>query len=193
MGVKNSDSDFSLVKELTRRYPRIVGIDEVGRGALAGPIVVAAVEISTEIRGVKDSKLLTRSQRESLSVLLQDACSQLEYGMASNDEIDSLGISRALKLAYDRALKNITTDLILTDNVSLLKLPHMRSIKGDQIFYPTAAASIAAKVYRDNFMRQLHSEFPFYDWENNVGYGTRKHLDGIKKNGLCHWHRRSFG
>jgi ribonuclease HII len=190
---KSPESDFELVKELSRRYSHIVGVDEVGRGALAGPMVVTAIEINFYVEGVNDSKLLSRSARENLEPILKAKSLQLGFGEVSNREIDELGISKSLKLAYERALKGITADLILTDNVFLPDWPHFKSIKGDQIFYPTAAASILAKVYRDRLMRKLHQEFPMYNWKNNVGYGTKKHLDGIKKNGLCSWHRRSFG
>lgn len=193
MLVKNMSSDFRLYKELTEKYPRIVGVDEVGRGALAGPIVVAAVEISEEIKGVNDSKLLSRLSRATIANLLKNSCLQREYGIVTNIEIDELGVSAALNLAYSRALENITADIILTDNVRLPGLPHMKSVRGDQLFYPTAAASIVAKVYRDELMHNLHQEFPVYDWINNVGYGTKHHLDAIKKNGRCAWHRRSFG
>lgn len=174
-------------------FERIVGVDEVGRGALAGPIVVAAVEIDELIEGVTDSKLITRPRRATYDTNIRELAKQLSIGVATNEEIDSLGINEAQKLAYGRALEKISTDLVLTDFVHLDTHKYLTSVKGDQLFYPVSAASIVAKVYRDNLMYELHQQFPTYDWQNNVGYGTKKHLDAIKKNGLCSWHRRSFG
>ncbi|MCR4277391.1 MAG: ribonuclease HII, partial [Candidatus Berkelbacteria bacterium] len=141
-------------------YERIVGIDEVGRGALSGPVVVAAVEIYVPIVGINDSKLLSAKQRLSLSDQIAQGSQQLSFGQASNDEIDNLGLRAALELAYQRCLEQMTFDLVLTDNYYLSAHPHIKSIRGDQFFYPVAAASIVAKVYRDRLMRVYAEQFP---------------------------------
>ncbi|HUD20982.1 MAG TPA: ribonuclease HII [Candidatus Saccharimonadales bacterium] len=173
-------------------YSRIIGVDEVGRGALAGPMVVAAVEIDERIFGVDDSKLLTAVKRESLNTDIRRAARQLQIGQASNQEIDSLGVSAALRLAYNRALENIYADLVLTDFFNLESLPYITAAKGDQLFYPVAAASIVAKVYRDNLMKKLHQKFPDYGWADNAGYGTVRHRAKIKEIGPCEWHRLTW-
>lgn len=185
-------SDFRLLRDLLKKYPHIVGVDEVGRGALAGPIVVAAIEITQEIPDIFDSKKIPRQKREFLAIEIIKKASQVKFGQASNYEIDSLGVSQALKLAYQRALENISADLVLTDNFFLPDSPHLRSLKGDQIFYPTAAASIVAKVFRDQLMRIYHGFYPRYDWINNVGYGTSRHYEGLRKYGISDLHRQSF-
>lgn len=173
-------------------YQKIVGLDEVGRGALAGPMIVAAVELPVAIPGVTDSKLLSRQQREELATQITRSAVQQQFGVVSNIEIDQLGLTAALQLAYARALEKVGADLYLTDYVRLPDKRHMRAIKGDSLFYPVAAASVVAKVYRDNLMRQLHAEFEPYSWDQNVGYGTARHLDAIRKFGPTIYHRKSF-
>ena len=173
-------------------YRQIVGLDEVGRGAIAGPLTVGAVEINLEILGVNDSKLIAVSKREKLAEQIKAVAKQVNIGQASNEEIDALGVSKALMLAYDRALENIEADLLLTDFIYLPGRKHLRAIKGDSLFYPVAAASIVAKVYRDNLMKELANKFPDFGWETNVGYGTKSHLAAIKKYGVSPHHRKTF-
>lgn len=185
--------DFGLLEELRRQgFEKIIGVDEVGRGALAGPIVVAAVEIWRNFEEVNDSKLVKRLTRLSLAQSIKTAASQLRIGIVDNLEIDNLGIATALNLAYKRALKNLKIDLILTDNYRLPGFKHFQAPKGDKLFYPVAAASIVAKVYRDQIMRAYDKFFPEYGWQTNVGYGTVKHLETIKEHGPCALHRKSF-
>lgn len=173
-------------------YQKIVGLDEVGRGALAGPMIVAAVEITSHIGGVNDSKTIRRFGREQLAKIIHEQANQVSFGEVSNLEIDQLGVTAALQLAYARALKKIEADLLLTDFITLPGYKHIRAIRGDSLFYPVAAASIVAKVYRDNIMRQLHLDFEDYGWDQNVGYGTKKHLDAIQEYGRTPFHRQSF-
>jgi len=152
---------------------------------------VAAVELDVEIPGINDSKLLSANRRLQLSNLIAQHSRQIRFGWATNIEIDELGLAEALRIAYQRALKDITAELVLTDNYPV-NLPHISKIRGDQHFYSIAAASIVAKVLRDSLMRSYHQFFPNYDWFNNVGYGTRKHLDSINKSGINKLHRISF-
>ncbi|MEK7170980.1 MAG: ribonuclease HII [Patescibacteria group bacterium] len=184
-----------FVKDLqSLGYEKIIGVDEVGRGALAGPLVVAAVEIYRPIPGINDSKLLTASQRESLVYQIRRSALQIAFGSASNDEIDQLGLSAAQRLAYQRALADLDFDLLLTDHIHPWGVTRFISaIKGDSLFYPVAAASIVAKVYRDQLMSVYHQFHPQYNWLQNAGYGTDQHQKMTMKHGSTALHRRSFG
>lgn len=187
--------DPSLVENLKDIYQfgSIVGLDEVGRGALAGPIVVAAIEINVVLPNVCDSKKLSQNAREQLTPLLIANSAQLSLGHASNTEIDELGIGPAQELAYARALENITADLFLTDFVRLpSQYKTVRAVHGDSLFYPVAAASIVAKTYRDQLMRSYHRFFSDYNWQTNVGYGTKAHKKKIAEIGVSPLHRKSF-
>ena len=182
-----------FVKEVqSLGYEKIIGIDEVGRGALSGPIIVAAVEIYLPMIGVTDSKLLPAKQRGLLARQVIQASQQLSFGQASNIEIDSLGLSSALRLAYERCLERMAFDLVLTDNYSLPNIPHVKCVKGDQLFYPVSAASIIAKVFRDQLMAIYHQFHPQYSWDSNAGYGTLEHKRALDSVGPSPLHRQSF-
>ncbi|MBI4948267.1 ribonuclease HII [Candidatus Berkelbacteria bacterium] len=186
-------SDLGLVKDLqTLGYARIVGVDEVGRGAIAGPLVVCAVEINKYIEGVTDSKLLSKSIRSLLATKIHHNASQIRYGVVHAHEIDKLGISKSLELAYKRALAYANTDVILTDFVKLTSIKHISFVKGDLLNFSIACASIMAKVYRDNLMRIYGISEPNYQWHQNVGYGTNAHFQAIKTYGKSKLHRNSF-
>jgi len=187
------EPDLEITKTLqSRGYRRIVGLDEVGRGALAGPLLVAAVEIEDMISGVNDSKLLTPPQRQVLAEQIIRYAKQISFGYASNLEIDQLGMTAALGLAYQRALVNIVADFYLSDNFVLANRPHLRAVKGDRLFYQVAAASIIAKVTRDRHMLIYDRAFPHYGWGQNSGYGTALHRQAIKQYGASPLHRLSF-
>lgn len=174
-------------------YQTIIGVDEVGRGALAGPIIVVATQITTGISGVADSKQIPKKRRTLIARELKRYCSLIRFGHASNSEIDRFGVSQALKLAYARALNNLEADIVLTDHYDLpTRHRYIRATKGDSLFFPVAAASIIAKTYRDQLMTAYHHFFPDYDWAGNAGYGTEKHIDAIRKLGQSPLHRRSF-
>jgi ribonuclease HII len=175
-------------------YRKIVGVDEVGRGAMAGPLVVAAVCLSRPIIGIDDSKRLSLERRRKLCWQILGGSINVSIGLVSNLEIDQLGLAKAQYLAYKRAIKKIKFDLLLTDNyLAPTSTKQIQAIRGDQLFYPVAAASIVAKCYRDQLMKTYHNFWPEYDWKNNVGYGTKNHQQAIGKFGPTKLHRLTFG
>lgn len=175
----------------------IIGIDEVGRGAWAGPLVVGAVSLKSNIDGLNDSKLITAKQRVKLAKEIKQNTSYIGIGWASSSEVDDYGLSAALTLATHRALKEIDSgaEIIIDGNVNFLKdyYPNSKSlVKADKTIPSVSAASIVAKVARDEYMNNLSKEFPNYGFDKNVGYGTAGHKNSITINGLCHEHRLSF-
>lgn len=185
--------NFGIGSDLQRAgFKKIIGLDEVGRGALAGPIVVAAVEINEFLPPVRDSKLLARPERALVAEQIHRAANLIRFGSVSHAEIDELGLTEALALAYERALADIDADLFLTDFVSLPNRQFVRAIKGDQLFYPVAAASIVAKVYRDQLMNVYHHAHPHFGWQTNVGYATNAHVQALRHHGPSALHRQSF-
>lgn len=182
-------------------FKHIAGLDEVGRGALAGPIMAAAVIFShkkfRKITGVNDSKLLSASKREKLSVLIKENCLCCQVAKVSRRIIDKIGINRANELVFKKAIRKlkIKPDLILADgqvNLKNLKIPYQSIIKADQKIFSVAAASILAKVNRDKLMGKLGKKYPFYKLGQHKGYGTKEHYQSLKKHGPCPCHRRSF-
>lgn len=185
--------NFGLLLELKKLgYRKIVGIDEVGRGAIAGPLVVAAVELNIEIADITDSKLLSPLQREILAHLIHQQAAQISFGLASVAEINQIGLAGALKLAYQRAIEDVEADLFLTDYLQLPGYKFITQPQGDRYFYPTAAASIVAKVYRDQLMSVYGQIHPEYHWHQNAGYGTVGHFRAIKTLGPTPLHRLNF-
>lgn len=176
----------------------VAGIDEVGRGALAGPLVAACVILPTNSRmSLADSKLLTAEKRTLAAIKIRERAIGFGIGWVSNTEIDENGLSWCLQEAYLRALEDMgleVSQIILDGSVNYLKEFGMCQtlIKADQKVSCVAAASIIAKVARDEYMRQLCEKYPGYCYETNVGYGTRAHRNAIKLNGLTDLHRKSF-
>jgi ribonuclease HII len=183
-------------------YSLIAGVDEVGRGPLAGPVVAAAVILdptdSDRWLGVfKDSKKMTEAQRESAFVALTETEIPNAVGACSSEEIDSLGIYAATKLAMARAIEGLDPqpDLLLVDamNLDAIALPQRSLIKGDAVSLSIAAASVVAKVTRDRLMADVfNSQFPEYGFAAHKGYGTASHLEALRQNGPCEIHRTSF-
>jgi ribonuclease HII len=176
---------------------RIAGVDEAGRGPLAGPVVAAAVVLppGVGVRGVDDSKKLTAEQRERLADEIWGRAVSVGIGAASRREIDRLNILRASHLAMRRALARLscTPEHILIDGLPVAGLgEHSAVVDGDAQVHCIACASIIAKVTRDRIMRRLAARYPGYHWETNVGYGTPEHREALERAGPTPHHRRSF-
>ena len=187
-------------EEARRRGFRLVaGVDEVGRGALAGPVVAAAVILDPERplpRGLNDSKKLTALQRERIGEELRATALCYAVGLVSPEEIDRTNILIATKRAMCDALTQLcpAAEFALIDAVQLreIALPHQAIIRGDSCCASIAAASVVAKTYRDALMRELHDEYPHYGFDAHVGYGTRAHWEALRRHGPCAIHRLSF-
>ena len=186
----------------SKNINNICGIDEVGRGCLAGPVYSAAVVLdqntnfeSKDFNQINDSKKLSEKKREKLFDYIIDI-SKFGIGICTVEEIDHLGIQEAVKVSMKRAVESleIQPDHLLIDNMKLdLDIPQTSIIKGDQISKSISSASIIAKVSRDNLMKnQISNNFPMYKFEKNKGYGTKEHMDAIKTFGITKQHRKSF-
>ncbi len=176
----------------------IAGIDEVGRGPLAGPVVAAAVILPGDfvVLGVDDSKKLSEKKREELYELIIKNAVCYGIGVIDNTIIDEINILEATKLAMKQAIDRLETkpEYILIDALTLkdVPIPQRGIIKGDSLSVSIAAASIVAKVTRDRMMEEYHRKYPHYCFDQNKGYGTKAHYEGIFDHGLCDLHRRSF-
>ncbi|HYE68584.1 MAG TPA: ribonuclease HII, partial [Anaerovoracaceae bacterium] len=176
----------------------IAGIDEVGRGPLAGPVVAAAVILPADfdILGVDDSKKLSEKKREELYTLITKYAVCYSIGIIDNYMIDEINILEATKLAMKQAIEKlqITPEYILIDALTLkdIVIPQKGIIKGDSLSVSIAAASIVAKVTRDRMMGEYHQKYPHYCFDQNKGYGTKAHYEGIDSFGICELHRKSF-
>jgi len=184
----------------TKGFQRIAGVDEAGRGPLAGPVVAAAVILpeGCELTGVDDSKKLTASKREELFERIQKSAVSFGVGQASVQEIDELNIYRAAQLAMERAIGALSPqpDYLLTDAMPLPRLssiPQKPLVHGDALSASIAAASILAKVTRDRLMGELHQKYPAYGFESHKGYGTEEHLKALEDQGASPEHRLTFG
>jgi ribonuclease HII len=177
----------------------VAGVDEAGRGPLAGPVVAAAVILDRKKipKGLNDSKQLDAETRETLFSVIMDRAIAVGVGEASVDEIDLINIRQATHLAMARAVRSLQFlpmfALVDGNDAPALPCPCDTLIDGDAKSVSIAAASIIAKVTRDRMMRTLHYEHPHYGWFNNKGYGTPEHYAGLNKHGPCPHHRRSFG
>ncbi len=174
-----------------------VGIDEVGRGCWAGPLVAGAVILKQPIGGLKDSKKLSKKQREKLAAEIEVQAPAFGLGWVQPVEIDEMGLTAAIELAMRRALEQITAsydEIIIDGNFNFLpENPKVHTvIKADDTVPAVSAASIIAKVARDNYMAEIVEKFPDYGFERHVGYGTALHLERLKLHGVCELHRRSF-
>lgn len=181
-------------------FTRIAGIDEAGRGAWAGPVAAAAVilpanpSLTLSLNRVRDSKLMTPLARETWAPRIKECAVGWGVGFASAEEIDTLGIVPATKLAAMRALEDLLPDFLLTDYLIFreIELPQTALVKGDQRSLSVAAASVLAKTARDAMMRELDSQYPGYGFARHKGYGTRLHQEALKKLRRCEIHRKSF-
>jgi len=180
-------------------YEFVAGLDEVGRGPLAGPVIAAAVVFppgQLPIDGLNDSKLLTPLARERIQVEVKQQAAAWTFGAASVNEIDRLNIRRATILAMQRAIARLPAppDHILVDGnpVPELGSPHEAIVKGDRISQSIAAASVIAKCLRDRLMEKLSKRYPEFSWESNKGYGSAAHLRALDEHGPTGHHRKTF-
>jgi ribonuclease HII len=191
---------IALTRE--RRYWRagfqhIAGVDEVGCGSLAGPVVAAAVVLPVEggVRGAVDSKLLSPSERERIAEEVLEKATAVGIGAASAREIEHLNIRRATGLAMERALERLRVepDCVLIDGRPQPALgDHVAIVKGDRKCHSIACAAIVAKVTRDRLMARLSRNYPDYGWDHNAGYGTKDHREALDQLGITPHHRRTF-
>lgn len=186
-------------KEIWSQGGLVCGIDEVGRGSVAGPVVAAAVIMPRghkPISFVNDSKKLSAKKREELFMEILSSCADFGVGLASAQDVDKYGISEATQMAMREAFNSLTImpQVILIDAVKLKDTPlEQKSIvKGDQICYSISCASIIAKVFRDHVVMGLDHEFPNYNFSSHKGYGTKKHFEAIEKEGTTPEHRKTF-
>ena len=177
----------------------ICGIDEAGRGPLAGPVVVGAVVLPRDsfIEGINDSKKISEKKREQIYEAITKEAISYGVGIVSQDKIDDINILNATKLGLTMALKELKVkpDLIIVDaldKIDTLGIPYISLVKGDAKVYSVAAASIIAKVTRDRMMQEWDAIYPAYGFAKHKGYGTAFHIEAIKENGLCLIHRKSF-
>ena len=191
----------TLEREYAARGLRAVaGVDEVGRGPLAGPVVCAAVimplEEALRVPGVNDSKKLSPKKREQLAERIRAVARAYAVEEVSAAVIDEINILQATRLGMKRAVEKLSppADMVLTDgNMTLdIALPQRSVVKGDALVYSIGAASILAKVYRDALMRDYAAQYPGYAFERNAGYGTAQHIRAILEVGICPIHRRTF-
>jgi len=179
-------------------FQRIAGIDEAGRGPLAGPVVAAAVVLrgNTRIKGLRDSKKVPEKERESLFIEIQDMALDIGIGIVNHKDIDRINILRASKLAMKLAIENLSElpDFLVIDAVSLPSVPikQLFPIKGESVSASVAAASIIAKVTRDRLMLEYHNQYPQYNFNKHKGYSTKEHMELIQLYGPCPIHRKSF-
>lgn len=194
------------IELMDKGYSLIAGVDEVGRGPLAGPVVAAACifDRDVDIVGIDDSKKLSEKKREQFFDEIKDKALAYGIGEASCEVIDEINILEATKLAMKRAIDEADKmleskgrdriQIVIFDAVKIndLKKEQMSVIKGDQTYFSVASASILAKVTRDNLMKEYDKVYPEYGFASNKGYGTKAHYEGIKKAGITEIHRKSF-
>lgn len=179
-------------------YEFIAGVDEVGRGPLAGPVVAAAVILPEDfdILGIDDSKKLSEKKREMYFDIIKENAIAYGIGMVDHEVIDDINILQATKVAMKRAIEDLQhkTDYVLFDAMKIedVDIPQESIIKGDAKVLAIAAASIIAKVTRDRMMMEYSEEYPGYAFEKNKGYGTKAHYEGIREYGTCPIHRMTF-
>lgn len=175
------------------------GCDEAGRGCLAGAVYAAAVILPPDFKNemLNDSKQLTEKQRYALRSVIEESALAWAVGIVSPEEIDQINILNASFLAMHRAIDQLKIRLehLLIDGNRFNpypNIPHTTIVKGDGKYLSIAAASILAKTYRDDYMNQLHREYPVYDWDHNKGYPTKKHRAAIAEHGISPYHRKSY-
>ncbi len=195
--MKYSEYNDQIKKQIYEKYSLIAGVDEVGRGPLAGPVVTCAVIMKkdSKIEGVTDSKKLSRKKMLELKEQIIDDALAVSYGYANNKMIDEINIRQATLFAMKNAVENlnIKPEILLIDAERIdSNIPQLNIVKGDLNEYAISCASILAKIRRDDIMINFSKIYPDYSFDTNVGYGTKKHYEAIDKNGITPIHRLSF-
>jgi len=200
--IKDSVSNFFIC--VYGSIKLVLGLDEAGRGPLAGPVVAGGVvisDLSQVVAGVRDSKKMSEKQRDEAYVEIKEKSLAYAVGLIGPREIDNMGIQKAVLQAMSTVLEVIERklgkkiDYIIADGMNIVSIKNykMDKIKGGDIYhYSIAAGSVLAKVTRDKIMRDYHIKYPKYGFDNHVGYGTKKHLEALKKYGATQIHRRSY-
>jgi len=192
------NDNYQYERELIKLGIKLIaGVDEVGRGPLIGPVVAAAVilPVDYQLDGLTDSKKLSEKKREEFFKIIERDAIAIGVGVVDEKRIDEINIYEATKEAMIIAINNLSVkaEHILIDAMKLeIDIPSTSIIKGDLKSLSISAASVVAKVTRDHMLYEIDKEFPMYDLKNNKGYGTKKHLEGIKKYGITKYHRLSF-
>ena len=196
--MKEKFDNYKFEKELYKKGINLVaGIDEVGRGPLIGPVVAAAVILPQKFKldGLTDSKKLSEKRREEFYKVIKEKAISIGIGIIDEKRIDEINIYEATKEAMYEAIKNLKVkpEHVLIDAMKLdLDIPSTSIIKGDLLSISISAASVIAKVTRDHMLYEIDKEYPMYDLKNNKGYGTKKHMEAIKKYGITKYHRLSY-
>lgn len=196
--MKEIINNYKYEEDLNKKGIKLIaGVDEVGRGPLIGPVVAAAVILppNFHLEGLTDSKKLSEKKREAYYEIIKKEALAVGVGVISEKRIDEINIYEATKEAMKLAIENLTIkpEHILIDAMPLeLEIPTTSIIKGDLLSISISAASVIAKVERDHMLYDIDKEYPMYDLKNNKGYGTKKHLEAIKKYGITEYHRLSY-
>jgi len=199
-GIKNKKG-WHFEKNILKEYKNLVSIDEAGRGALAGPLSLGALFIDKTILKILeknkifflDSKEISEKKREFFLKIIKKMGIPYKKVFISNKKIDKLGIGRAYILGIEKIRKFFVPEILVLDGKENKNIKEaIFVVKGDKKLNSLGGASIVAKVYRDRFMKKLAKKINFYKWEINKGYGTKEHLEAIKRNGLSDYHRKSF-
>ena len=196
--MKEKFDNYKYERELNRKGINLIaGIDEVGRGPLIGPVVASAVILPKNFKldGLTDSKKLSEKKREEYYKVIKEKAISIGIGIIDEKRIDEINIYEATKEAMYEAINNLNVkpEHILIDAMKLdLDIPSTSIIKGDLLSISISAASVIAKVTRDHMLYEIDKEYPMYDLKNNKGYGTKKHMEAIKKYGITKYHRLSY-
>ena len=196
--MKELIDNYKYERELNNKgIELIAGVDEVGRGPLIGPVVASAVILpkNYQLAGLTDSKKLSEKKREMFYEIIKKDALAIGIGIVDEKKIDEINIYEATKVAMREAIDNLNVkpEHILIDAMPLdIDIPTTSIIKGDMLSINISAASVIAKVTRDHMLYELDKEYPMYDLKNNKGYGTKKHLEAIKKYGITKYHRLSY-
>ena len=196
--MKELIDNYKYERELNKKGIKLIaGVDEVGRGPLIGPVVAAAVilPVDFKLEGLTDSKKLSEKKREQFYQIIEKEAIAIGIGIIDEKRIDEINIYAATKEAMYMAISNlkIKPEHILIDAMPLeLEIPTTSIIKGDLLSITISAASVIAKVTRDHMLYEMDREYPMYDLKNNKGYGTKKHIEAIKKYGITKYHRLSY-